>query len=764
VKLVADFMKKLTILVLLVLMMGCSRDPNTQRNKYFASGQKYLEDKKYEEAAIEFRNSLRLDKGHIPSYLGIAKAFQQMGDFQAAIAVYQQVLKLDGKNIPARLQLGEYMIIGGVQMADIFKQAQQMAEEVLKIEPSNVEGLILLGNAFAGQNETDKAIGQYEKALSQDAGNLKATLNLAAAQFRKKDIAKAEIVFKEALQRYPNDIQARLAAAAFYSATQRAQEAENHFRKAFDLAPSDARGLYALVSFYMSVNKIPEAENVFKEAIARKPGDREPRWGLASFYLQQGKTDMSVAALQEVLKMSKGDRASLVRLAEIYLSRNDEAKAGEEIKALLTINKDDPQARYLQGKIYRRHKEVDKAMAEFNAAIKYDASILPAYLEKANLQLMRGEMEACDTTLKEALQQNRNYIPARGAYAKLLAMRQHPQEALQQAQEVLAVLPDNEDALVARAEAFRISGKLAESRSNWVKLCEVQPKYYVYWYRLGMIEVLGGNKTAALINFRKAVELQPDFLAGINDILFLHTRDKQFDAAFAELDRLAKLSCPQDEIHRFRGQVFLSKGDMAAGELEFNKAIQINSKNYQSYILLAQLNLKRNNLQQAIRGVDQLIANNDKFAPAYLQKGYYLQLAKDIPGAVTNYRKALELDLENAVAANNLAWLFCENNINLDEGLTLARAAKKKMPEDPETAETLGWTYYKMKNYTLAVDQLLFSVNNRKQPSAQNYYRLGVAYYAKGDVAPAKQILRKSLDLDASYPGADEARKILKLP
>jgi Tfp pilus assembly protein PilF len=757
-------MKKAIVIVLLALMVGCSKDPKVQRDKYFVSAQKYLDAKKYEDASIEFRNAIRLDKGHIPSYLGIAKAFQQMGNHQDAIATYQEVLKLDGKNVKAKLSLGEYLITGGINESRLFKQAQLVAEDALKIEPENGEALILLGNAYSGQNDIDKALPLYEKALSLDPNNLKAMLNLAAVQLRKKDMPLAEATFKKALLLHANDIQSHLAIAAFYSVTQRPLEAEAYLKKAFDLAPADSRCLYSLANFYLSTKRIVEAENVYKEAMARKPREREPRWGMAGFYLQQGKVDTGIEVLNELLKINKNDRPALLRLAEIYMSRNDDANAEKSIQTVLAANKNDGTAHFLSGKILRRRREYDKAMTEFDTAIKLDVSLAPAYLEKANLQLVRGDLEACEATLRETLQRNRNYLPARAANAKLLAMRQRPQESLQQAQEVLAVLPNDENALGARAEAFRILGKLADSRKDWIRLCEIQPKSSDYQYRLGVVEVMIGNKSAAMSAFRKALELRPDFSAAINDMLYLQMQDKKFDAAFAELDRLGKSSSPQDEICKFRGRVYLAKKDTIAAEVEFKKAIQINPKNYQIYILLAQLSLQRNNLPQAIKEVDQAIAGNDKFSPAYLQKAYYLERSKDISGAIANYRKALALDSNNGVAANNLAWLLCEGSSNLQEALSLSQAARKRLPEEPEIAETLGWTYYKMKNYTLAVDQLLFSVNNRKQPSAENYYRLGMALYAKGDIYHAKQTLAKSLDINAKFPGAEEARRILKLP
>jgi tetratricopeptide (TPR) repeat protein len=757
-------MKRAALFFLLtcIALSGCSKDPKAQRDKYYVSGQKYLEEKRYEEAAIEFRNALRIDKDHVPTYLGIAKAFQQMSDHQNAIAAYQQVAKLDSNNIEAKLRLGEYLLAASISRPDLFKQAQQMAEEVLKLQPSNVDGMILLGNAYSGQNEIDKSIQHLEKALLLDPGNLKATMNLAAAHFKKNDIDKAEATFREALQKHPKAIEPHLAIAAFYAATRRLQETEIYLKKAFDLAPADPRCISSLVSFYMSANKPSEAEGVFRSAINRNPKEIIPRLGLANFYLKQGLVDKGIESFNETLKVSPGSRDVLLPLAEIYLSRDNLAKAEECVHTVLAANKNDAQAHHLQGMVFRKRNELDKAMQEFDIANKLDASMLPTYMEKANLLLMRGDLDACETTLKAALQVNKSYIPARAAYAKLLAVRQRPQEALQLAQEVLMQAPNTEDAIAAQADALRILRKFDESKRDWLRLIELKPQNALYQYRLGMVEAAQSDTASALIHFRKAAELQPGFVAAIGDIVYLQLQAKQYDAALSELDRLAKSSTPQDEIHRLRGQVYLAKGDMQAAENEFRKTIELNPQNYQTYILLGNLSLKRNNIPQAIKEVDQLIAKNNKLSYAFLLKAYYLQMAKDVPGAISNYRKVLDLDRENPVAANNLAWLLCENSGNLEEALTLAKAARRKAPDDPGIADTLGWIYYKMKNYTLAIDQLSFSINNRKQPSAENYYHMGMALHAKGDLVQAKQALKKALDLSSTFPGADEARKLLK--
>ena len=756
-----SFNKRILALFCVLVLAGCKGDPKVQRDKFFNSAQQYFKDGKYSEASIQYRNALRADNGHVPTYLGLAKTFQRLGEHQNAMGAFRKVLQLDGKNAEAKLNLGTYMIAGGGQNQDLFKRAQQYAEEVLAIEPNNLEARILLGNAFSGQNDLDKAAGEMGKVLAADPANLSAALNLGAIQLRQKNPDKAEETFKEALKKHPDSIQALLSVAAFYVAIQKPQEAEGYLKKAFDLAPDDGRSLYALVGYYLAGRKEAEAEEVFKQAIARKPASREPRWGLANFYLRRGKPEEGLKSLRDMLKNDPKDRQVILLLAEVYMGQKKWEEAEKQIGGLLATNKNDPEAHFLLGRISVARGEDTKAYQEFDNAIKLKDSMLAAYLEKASLLMKRGDLEGAQNALNEVLKRDRDNLPAKGALAKVLAYRQKPQDALQLAQQVLEAMPNNQDALMASGDAFAALGKFNEAKTQWLKLCGLQPENPNYWRRLGLVEVAQKDFTGAMNHFRKALELKPDFTLAINDLLYLYTKDKKYDAALAELERLSKASPVQDEIHSFRGRIYLAQGKGADAEREFRKTIELNPKNYQAYILLGQLNLQRNNLDQAVKEMDQLIMKDSKFAPAFLLKAYYLQAAKNTGAAIANYRKTLELEPQNVVAANNLAWLLCESNTNLDEALGLAQAARARVPENPEIADTLGWIYYKKKNYVLATDQLLFSVNNRKA-EAEHYYRLGMACYAKGDIQLARQTLQKALEMKPAFEGADDARKILK--
>jgi tetratricopeptide (TPR) repeat protein len=145
---------------------------------------------------------------------------------------------------------------------------------------------------------------------------------------------------------------------------------------------------------------------------------------------------------------------------------------------------------------------------------------------------------------------------------------------------------------------------------------------------------------------------------------------------------------------------------------------------------------------------------------------------KNYDAAIQNYRKALELDQNSWIAANNLAWLYADlGKGNLDEAVRLAQGAVQKNPNIAGFADTLGWVYFKKGLYAAATEQFENAVRideavsraSNKTPSATYHYHYGLALAAKGDKAGAKREVELALRIGdkGTFAEADEARRSL---
>lgn len=128
--------------------------------------------------------------------------------------------------------------------------------------------------------------------------------------------------------------------------------------------------------------------------------------------------------------------------------------------------------------------------------------------------------------------------------------------------------------------------------------------------------------------------------------------------------------------------------------------------------------------------------------------------------AELHYRKALEANPEFVPAANNLAYLLAEQEKHLPDALRFARTAYRLMPNDYRILDTLGWVYVKLGMH----DRAIRTLNQSHEHAPDNptiLYHLGIAYYKSGAVAQAEATLKRALDIDDEFDGANHAREIL---
>jgi tetratricopeptide (TPR) repeat protein len=172
------------------------------------------------------------------------------------------------------------------------------------------------------------------------------------------------------------------------------------------------------------------------------------------------------------------------------------------------------------------------------------------------------------------------------------------------------------------------------------------------------------------------------------------------------------------------------------------------------------LYFQQRRLDEARRELEQYLERQPSAAGVRTLVGIILEMQNRREEAQKQYERALEGNAESAVAANNLAWMYAEQNINLDTALQLSQTAKRLIPDRAEIDDTLGWVYYKKGLASLAVSA--FEQSIAKDPSNPSFhYHLGLAYVQAGDKVKARASLQKSLSFNRDFPGASEARRAL---
>ena len=96
----------LIVPVVIALFLGACTSPEKAKAQHVARGQALLKDKKFQDAALEFRSALQIDERLADAHWGLANAYEGMQRFQEAFDETKQAVDLDANNLDARVKLG----------------------------------------------------------------------------------------------------------------------------------------------------------------------------------------------------------------------------------------------------------------------------------------------------------------------------------------------------------------------------------------------------------------------------------------------------------------------------------------------------------------------------------------------------------------------------------------------------------------------------------------------------------------------------------
>jgi Flp pilus assembly protein TadD len=170
--------------------------------------------------------------------------------------------------------------------------------------------------------------------------------------------------------------------------------------------------------------------------------------------------------------------------------------------------------------------------------------------------------------------------------------------------------------------------------------------------------------------------------------------------------------------------------------------------------------LRRGSADKAIATYERCIQENPRELRTYVLLGPLEESRGNWQKAQELYQKALKINPEYPLAANNLSYLLLEHGGDLGYAVSLAQTARTGMPDSPYTADTLGWAHYKLGTYDSAIR--LFQEAARKTPQNATYqYHLGLAYAKDNKVELARASFQRALKLDPNSSRVDEIRQAL---
>jgi len=737
------------------LLTGCSRDPNVRKQKYLESGQRYYDKGQYREAEIQFQNAIQVDPRFADAHYKLAQAALKLQQWPTAYQELSTTVQLRPDDYQAHLDMANLLILGRQ-----FNDAKEHLDLLAQKWPDKPDVYVARANYDAGTNNITGALADMQKALQLDPGRSDSYLNLALLQMRGQQWDTAEASFKKAVELSPKSTNALVALGNFFQTRGRYPEAEQTFRRAIETAADDPSPRLSLASLYMAENKPGQAEEFLRQSKKDFPNDSVGYRMLGDFYFANNQLDKATdeyAALYRDHAKDMMVKRNYIQLLILKGRIDDARKLNDEI---VKAKPDDEDARVFRGEIELASGKVSDAINTLQAVLKSDPDNAIAHDKLGQAFDEQGNLNRAEAEWRDAVRlQPREMVEAHRALARVAMYRGDPASLAQEADQIIEIQPAAPDGYLLRALAERIRKQYPAAEDFIHRSLEKEPNNPAAYVELGNLQIAEGKLVDAQKAFQQALDQDPNSSDALYGVLAVDVMQKQLDRAIATAKaQLAKY--PQNVgFHLLLGQLLLDqKKDLAGAEAEFRQASNLDKKNSQALVKLGLVQEASGATDQAL----QTYLDGPKIDPKeirfYLLAGGIYEKKSDWEHAKQQYQKALEIQADNPMASNNLAYVMLQQGGNVDVAFAMAQTARRQLPDNANSADTLGWAFYKKGVYASAIDLLKEAVKKEPDNALFNSH-LGFAYAANHQANLAKQQLDRVVKLKPDFPALDDLRR-----
>jgi cellulose synthase operon protein C len=748
------------------LFTGCSRDPNVRKQKYLESGDRYFAQGKYREAAIQYANAVQIDSRFAQAHYQLGQTYLKLGDSGHAFQELSRTVELAPDNYRAHIDLANLLVTArnpdGSSNQDYLRQARVHLDLLHQKQPQNPEVFEAWADYYAAQSNVAAALQEMQKAIAVDPNRSESYLNLALLQLRSNQLDQAEASFKKAADLDPKAMNAQLALGGFYQSRNRIPEAEQQFKHAIELAPKDPSPREALVRLYMSEGKKSEAEALLKQAKIDLSNNSEGYRMLGDFYFANGDLDKATAEYASLYSDHSRDMQVKRNYVQLLILKNQLPEATKLNNELLKTNPHDVDALIYRAQIDLRQSDASGAVDALQQALSNDPSNAVAHYHLGLAFDMQHNDARAESEWREAVRLRPGLADAQRSLAAL-EMRRGDMNALSQtAEQIITSAPQAPDGYLMRALAEMNRQKYSDAEQDLTKVMGMAPRSAAPYVQMGNLHGMEKQYPEAIKFYQEALDKDPASTEALQGIMNVYLLQKQPDQAVAAARTQIAKSPTAGAFYDLLGTVLFQRKDLSGADAAFHKAIDLDKNNSDALLKLGQVQAAEGSVDQAIALYQQSIKDHPREIAFYILAGEMYESRNDWNNAKAMYQKALEVQPDNPLASNNLAYVMLQQGGNVDVALAMAQTARRGMPDSSNAADTLGWAYFQKGVYKSAIDLFQESIRlNEKRGAADDptvHYHLALAYQKANQPAQARQQLERVLKLN---PNNSDARKAL---
>ena len=755
----------------ILLAAGCSQSPE----KLLATANKYRADKQYDKASILYQKVLIKDKTNAEAYYRLGLNDLDQGKISEAVQALRRAVDLKPSNTDAEAKLAEIYLLGyrfnPKKNKSALTDAADLASKMLQQNPNSFEGLRIEGLIARFNGDLAKAQESFAKAnrVKPYSRNLIDVYAETLVQQGKPDEAIALV----------NDTLAHDKSwgpgydflYVQFARTGQRDKAEGVLKARTEADPNNPIAIENYANYRLAAGDFPGGEKLMLGMVSNPKSFPTARLLLGDFYERAKKPDLALAAYQQGAKDdSKNAVKYNERIVALQASTNHGDQALSLAKDLVDKNPKDATANEMYAELLIRtanRASMNKTLEEIKKLVDNHPANGLLRLDLARAYFGTNDREKALAAAQEAVSDEQKpgqrsrpgvILPAEILQARIYGERganDDFQKAVDITTRVLEASPQEPDATLIKDRALISMGQGDKALPELEALLQRFPKISEAHILLGNLYLRARQFDKATAQFDAAYKAMPPDPRGFLGLQEVKLYSGHSSEALQALQDLVSKN-PNDMTARFQLANFQataaglpanqanSKQLLEQAADNFKEVLKTNSGSVEIWLRLGVIQSALGQLDPALASFEQAGTADPKNVQAFMNQALLLDRLNRKKEAADAYSKVLNLQSDNALALNNLAYMSAESGSNLDQAQTYAERAKKKAPDSPDVADTLGYVYLKKNLNKEAAD--IFRRNVAEHPdNAAFRFHLAMALLKEGDKQGAKEQAGKAL-------------------
>jgi Tfp pilus assembly protein PilF len=311
-----------------------------------------------------------------------------------------------------------------------------------------------------------------------------------------------------------------------------------------------------LAEEYLKAGQDAEAEQMYLRALNKDPESAIACQNLGLLYYRHGHLNKAIAYYEKAIECDPNNAINLANLAEMYRLSGNVKGAIEQAKTAVKKDPGFSVAYSNLGIAYYDAKQLDEAYKAQTEALKLDRKNIAALNNMASIFKERGEKESAVRFYYKALKLNPDNIEVMSNLAATLVSVGKPKEALPYLEKALKINPRYVDAYCNQGYALLLLEMFDKAEESFNKARELLPSHFETLLGvarlnyekhqlsdahkfvlkalkqncdspkaltlLGLVDTARGYPDDATKSFKKALEINPDYIEAINGLANLY--------------------------------------------------------------------------------------------------------------------------------------------------------------------------------------------------------------------------------------------------